>query len=154
MGFELGADNVPAKGYQFCSGHWSNKGDILAFGTEDSNIALFTFRGGNEGVLTFVRMLNIPPKNENAEVEGVAYLRFSADSTLLAAAHMDSNLYIYSITEIESDAPKFEQWPPMNHVAAPTNVQFTEDNKIVKTLTRDYEIAHWTLNCEKKKGKF
>jgi len=73
---------------------------------------------------------------------------------LLAAAHMDSNLYIYSITEIESDAPKFEQWPPMNHVAAPTNVQFTEDNKIVKTLTRDYEIAHWTLNCEKKKGKF
>merc|ERR1712154_150118 len=126
----------------------SNKGDILAFGTEDSNIALFTFRGGNEGVLTFVRMLNIPPKNENAEVEGVAYLRFSADSTLLAAAHMDSNLYIYSISGADGDAPEMEQWPPMAHIAAPTNVQFTADNAIVKTLTRDYEIAHWTLDAE------
>merc|ERR1719362_981384 len=48
--FELG-DGVPAKGYQFCSGHWSNQGDLLAFGTEDSNIALFTFRAGT---LTFV----------------------------------------------------------------------------------------------------
>ncbi len=31
-------------------------------------------------------------------------------------------------------------------MAAPTNVQFSADSKIVKTLTRDYEIA--------KKGKF
>eukprot|EP00487_Bulimina_marginata_P000295 TRINITY_DN10543_c0_g1_i2.p1 TRINITY_DN10543_c0_g1~~TRINITY_DN10543_c0_g1_i2.p1 ORF type:complete len:275 (+),score=60.77 TRINITY_DN10543_c0_g1_i2:491-1315(+) len=148
--FEI-TDDTPAKGYQFCSGHWSNNGDILAFGTEDSNIAVFVWRGGE---LKFVSMLNIPPKNENAEIEGVAYLRFSQDSQLLAAAHMDSNLYIYSIDGVESDAPEFTQWPPMNHVAAPTNVQFTFDSKIVKTLTRDYEIAHWTLDTGAKKGKF
>lgn len=145
--FEL-TDDQP-KGYQFCSGHWSNDGDILVFGTEDSNLAVFTYRN-NE--LKFIRIINIPPKNENAEVEGVAYLRFSADSKLLAAAHMDSNLYIYSITD--GDEPEFEQWPPLNHVAAPTNVQFTADGKLVKTLTRDYEIAHWRLDADKKKGSF
>jgi len=89
-----------------------------------------------------------------AEIEGVSYLRWSNDSTLLAAAHMDSNLYVYSVADIESDEPKLEQWKGLNHVAAPTNVQFSEDNKIVKTLTRDYEIAHWTLDLEEKKGKF
>merc|ERR1712176_895378 len=148
--FEI-TDDTPKKGYQFCSGHWSNNGDILCFGTEDSNIAVFTYRGGE---LKFVSMINIPPKNENAEIEAVAYLRFSSDSTLLAAAHMDSNLYIYTITEIESDAPQFEQWEGLTSIAAPTNIQFTEDNKIVKTLTRDYEICHYTLDCDKKKGKF
>jgi len=148
--FEI-TDDTPAKGYQFCSGHWSNDGDILAFGTEDSNIAVFTYRGGT---LAFMSMLNIPPKNENAEIEGVAYLRFSEDTSLLAAAHMDSNLYVYSISEASSDAPTFEQWTPMNHIAAPTNVQFTCDGKVVKTLTRDYEIAHWTLDSDAKKGTF
>jgi len=53
--FEI-TDDTPAKGYQFCSGHWSNDGDILAFGTEDSNIAVFTYRGGT---LAFVRLLNM-----------------------------------------------------------------------------------------------
>jgi len=147
--FEI-TDDTPAKGYQFCSGHWSNNGDLLAFGTEDSNIALFQWKGGK---IEFVSMTNIPPKNDNAEVEGVAYLRFSNDTSLLAAAHMDSNLYVFSLTDIDAE-PKMEQWPPMNHIAAPTNVQFTEDNSIVKTLTRDYEIAHWSLDVEKKKGKF
>jgi len=151
--FELG-DDTPAKGYQFCSGHWSNTGDVLAFGTEDSNIALFTFRGGADGTLNFVRMINIPPKNENAEVEGVAYLRFSADSSLLAAAHMDSNLYIFSMTGLDGDAPEAEQWPPLSSIAAPTNVQFSADGAMVKTLTRDYEICHYALDAEAKKGKF
>jgi len=151
--FEIG-DDTPAKGYQFCSGHWSTTGDLLAFGTEDSNIALFTFRGGVDGQLNFVRMINIPPKNENAEVEGVAYLRFSADSSLLAAAHMDSNMYIFTITGLDGDAPDAEVWPPLKHIAAPTNVQFSADGKIVKALTRDYEIVHHSLDAEAKKAKF
>ncbi len=95
--FEI-TDDTPAKGYQFCSGHCSNKGNVLAFG----NIAIFTYRKGN---LNFISMINIPPKNENAEIEGVAYLRFSEDAQLLAAAHMDSNLYIYTISDVEGDAP-------------------------------------------------
>ncbi len=33
-----------------------------------------------------------------------------------------------------------------HHVAAPTNVHFSADNKIVQALTRDYEIAHHTLD--------
>ena len=76
----------------------SYTGDLPAFDTKDRNIALFTFRGDDEGTLNFVRIVNTPPKNESAEVDGVAYLRFSADSSLLAAAHMDSNLCIFSVT--------------------------------------------------------
>jgi len=150
--FEI-TDAMPKKGYQFCSGHWSNQGNLLVFGTEDSNIALFKWSADEKKIL-FVAMYNIPPKNENAEVEGVSYLRFSSDTSLLAAAHMDSNLYIYSISGAESAEPTMEQWPAMAHIAAPTNVQFTADNKVVKTLTRDYEIAHWSLDAAAKKGKF
>lgn len=147
--FEI-TDDMPRKGYQFCSGAWSPKGDILVFGTEDSNVAIFTFR---EGVLTFVKIENIPPKNDHAEIEGVSYLRFSPDGTLLAAAHMDSNMYIYTVTNIE-ETPEFERWSPLKHTAAPTNLQFSEDGKMVKTLTRSYEICHFNLDSEKKKGKF
>merc|ERR1712113_294154 len=39
-------------------------------------------------------------------------------------------------------------------VAAPVNVQFSEDGKLIKTLTRDYEVAHWYLDHDKSKGKF
>jgi len=147
--FEIN-DDTPPKGYQFCSGAWSPKGDVLSFGTEDSNIAIFTYR---EGTLSFVTMLNIPPKSENAEIEGVSYLRFSVDGALLAAAHMDSTLYMYSVTKME-DVPEFEQWPPMKHPAAPTNLQFSSDSKMVKTLTRSYEVMHWDLDSAKKRGKF
>eukprot|EP00486_Rosalina_sp_Unknown_P002333 CAMPEP_0201576290 /NCGR_PEP_ID=MMETSP0190_2-20130828/22024_1 /ASSEMBLY_ACC=CAM_ASM_000263 /TAXON_ID=37353 /ORGANISM="Rosalina sp." /LENGTH=798 /DNA_ID=CAMNT_0048006991 /DNA_START=145 /DNA_END=2541 /DNA_ORIENTATION=+ len=149
--YEFEKDDNNPKGYQFCSGHWSNNGDILAFGTEDSNIAIFTYRGGE---LKFLEIINIPPKNENAEVEGVAYLRFSGKTEYLAAAHMDSNLYIYSIGNATGDSPSFDVWAPMGHVAAPTNVQFNADATMVKTLTRDYEIAHWTLDGNAKKGSF
>jgi len=72
---------------------------------------------------------------------------------MLAAAHMDSNLYIYSVTDIEAE-PKFERWAPLKHTAAPTNLQFSEDGKMVKTLTRDYAICHFDLDPEKKKGKY
>jgi len=147
--FEI-TDDTPRKGYQFCCGAWSSKGDVLAFGSEDSNVAIFTFR---EGVLNFVMMDNIPPKNENAAVEGLSYLRFSADSGMLGAAHMDSNLYIYSVDNIEAE-PTFERWAPLKHTAAPTNLQFSEDGKMCKTLTRSYEICHFDLDAEKKKGKF
>merc|ERR1712087_156464 len=121
--FEI-TDAMPKKGYQFCSGHWSNQGNLLVFGTEDSNIALFKWSADEKKIL-FVAMYNIAPKNENAEVEGVSYLRFCNDTSLLAAAHMDSNLYIYSISGAESAEPTMEQWPAMVHIAAPTNVQFT-----------------------------
>jgi len=149
--YEFEKDDNNPKGYEFCSGHWSNNGDILAFGTEDSNIAIFTYRGGE---LKFHQVINIPPKNENAEVEGVAYLRFSSNTEYLAAAHMDSNLYIYTISDVSGDSPSFKVWPPMAHVAAPTNVQFNENASMVKTLTRDYEIAHWRLDGKSKKGTF
>jgi len=149
--YEFEKDDDNPKGHQFCSGHWSNKGDMLVFGTEQSNLAVFVWRNKE---LKFVSVINIPPKTDDAEIEAVSYLRFNNDASLLAAAHMDSNLYIYTITKAESEAPEFEQWPPMNHIAAPTNVQFTEDSKLVKTLTRDYEIAHWSLDAAAKKGKF
>ena len=39
----------------------------------------------------------IPLKNKNSELEGVSYLRFSPDNSMLAVAHMDSHAYIFSI---------------------------------------------------------
>ena len=148
--FELNDDHP--KAYKIQCAAWSNNGDILVFGTECSNIGVFTYR---ENELKYHCMINIPPKNENAEIEEVAYLRFSEDSKLLAAAHMDSNLYIYTVTGCDGgDEIKLEQWDPMNHVAAPTNVQFSSDGKLCKCLTRDYEVAHWSLDTDSKKGKF
>merc|ERR1712154_41220 len=99
----------------------------------------------------FVSMENIPPKNENAEVEGVSYLRFSADASLLAAAHMDSNCYIHSVKNV-METPEFELWAPLKHTAAPTNLQFSEDGKMLKTLTRSFAVCQGSGDGKNKKG--
>ena len=47
-----------------------------------------------------------------------------------------------------------QRWEGLPHVAAPTNLQFSKSGRLVKTLTRDYEIVHWALNAESHQGKF
>jgi WD40 repeat protein len=145
--FEKDADQKDA--YQFCAGAWSNEGDILVFGTEDSNLAVFTYR---EGELKYIKTYNIPPKSDNAEVENVSYVRFSADSKLVGVAHMDSNLYIY---DVDLESGELTQWKsPLGHNAAPSNIQWSEDSKMIKSFTRDYEICHFDLDLDGKSGKF
>ena len=89
-----------------------------------------------------------------SEREPVSYMRFSSDGSMLGVAHMDGNLYIYSV-DSSPGRVVVQQWPsPLAHIAAPTNVQFSADGRMVKTLTRDYEVAHWLLDQDKHKGKF
>jgi WD40 repeat protein len=146
--FEFELEEGDKKGYQVSCAAWSNAGDLIAVGTEQSKIAIF-----KSEPLTLLTLHEIPPKTQGGAVEAVSYLRFSPDGNLLAAAHMDSNMYIFSV----SPAPEgvlLERWPPLPHVAAPTNVQFSGDGTMVKSLTRDYEVCHWRLDADKQRAKF
>ena len=126
---------------------------MIVFGTENTS-CLCVFSWDTEKLdLKFQQIIEIPPKNKNAELEPVAYLRFSDDSSTLGAAHMDSNLYIFSV-EKGPGRVWLQQWPmALGHIAAPINIQFSEDGKMVKTFTRDYEVAHWKLDYDRYKGK-
>ena len=96
--FEL--EQGDKKGHQVSCAHWSNDGSILVFGTENTSCLLVFSWDTDKLDLKFQQMVEIPPKNKNAEVEPVSYLRFSDDSSTLGAAHMDSNLYIYSVEKV------------------------------------------------------
>jgi len=152
--YEFELEQGDKKGHEISCGHWSNDGSVIVFGTENtSSIAVFSYDSENND-LKFQQMVEIVPKSKNAEVEPVAYLRFSEDSSLLAAAHMDSNLYIYSVASSPGRVV-IQQWPMgLPHCAAPVNVQFSSNGKLVKTLTRDYEVCHWQLDEDKCKGTF
>eukprot|EP01083_Nonionella_stella_P262735 893129_1 len=152
--YEFELEQGDKQGHQISCGHWNNDGDVLVFGTENTScIAVFWFNSKNMD-LQFQQIIEIPPKNKNAEVEPVAYLRFSNDGNILGAAHMDSNLYIYSVQSAQGRVI-LQQWPVgLPHVAAPVNIQFSDDGKLVKTLTRDYEVVHWELDIDRYKGKF
>lgn len=102
----------------------------------------------------FNKLLPFKKKNKKAEIEAVQYLRFNEDGTLLAAAHMDSNLYIYNVEGGQGGQILLQQWEGLPHIAAPTHVQWSKDSKIVKTITRDYEIVHWKVDVKTRKGTF
>eukprot|EP01083_Nonionella_stella_P171175 584134_1 len=152
--YEFELEQGDKKGHEISCGHWSNNGNVIAFGTENTScIAVFSW-DSNTMDLQFQHIYPIPPKSKNAEVEPVAYLRFSEDSCLLAAAHMDSNMYIYSVVSSPGSV-LLQKWPmPLPHVAAPTNVQFSEDGTLVKALTRDYEVCHWRLDTSGRTAMF
>lgn len=130
---------------------WSNNGKCIACGTEDSNICVFTF-DEEKHKLKYQSIIKIPRKTKNAEEENISYIRFSENSKYMGVAHMDSQLYLYTI-KYGKKTITLEQWKPMVHSAAPTHVQWSADGKMVKTLTRDYEVVHWKLNFKKKTGK-
>jgi WD40 repeat protein len=80
-------------------------------------------------------------------LEGIAKLRLNADNTLLAVAHMDGNLYVFSI---EDECKKLTKWKPAPQRAAPYQVQWGHDSRLVRVLTRDYEVCYFSLDKEKK----
>jgi len=140
-------------GKQCVCAAWSPNGKFIVFGTEDSCICIFSF-GDKEPRLQFQSIYTIPKKNKNASIEAVQYLRFNEDSTLLGCAHMDSNLYIFNVEVGQDGKIELKQWDGLNHIAAPTHVQWTKDSKWVKTLTRDYEIVHWKVDTKARKATF
>jgi len=144
-------------GHEISCAHWSNDGRALVFGTENTSKLLVFSWDTAQRRLCFQQTVSIDAKSANSPLEPVSYLRFSADSSLLAAAHMDSNLYIYGVSSSAGPSPRvvLTQWPiPLAHVAAPINAQFSEKGDMVKTFTRDYEVAHWRIDADRCKGTF
>merc|ERR1719499_550398 len=141
---------------------WSCDGKYIACGTTSSRVYLLTWETsddkGKKGAreLKLAASVYLPPK-EGRDVEEVAYLRFSPRGSELAVAHMDANLYIFSIfepAETESNRTELALWKPMPHRAAPTHVQWSTDCKYVKTFTRDYEVTHYHIDVDERQSLF
>jgi len=135
---------------QIASCIWSNDGMLVAAGSEDGFIYLFTWFENR--ALELVAEYECPVK-KGREAEGVSYMRFSENDEILAVAHMDSHLYMFTVTG-HGKTWALEPWKRANHRAAPTHIQWTADNTMVKTLTRDYEIAHWIVDPKTRTLKF
>jgi len=133
-------EKAPMK--QIASCIWSNDGMLVAAGSEDGCVYLFTWFENR--ALELVAQYDCPVK-KGREAEGVAYMRFSEDDELLAVAHMDANLYMFSVTG-HGKRWTLDPWKPATHRAAPTHIQWAADSALIKVLTRDYEIAHWIVD--------
>jgi WD40 repeat protein len=158
---------------------WSNDGMLVAAGSEDGHVYLFTWFDNKDQELVLVAEYEVPVK-KGREPEGVSYMRFNEDDSVLAVAHMDSNLYLFTIVgggmsprsprghlRKRSDSRyldqkaleagptyKLEPWKPATHRAAPTHIQWNANATMLKVLTRDYEVAHWRLDHASRSLKF
>jgi len=156
---------------------WSNDGMLVAAGSEDGFVYLFTWFDNKDQELILVAEYEVPVK-KGREPEGVSYMRFNEDDSVLAVAHMDSNMYLFTIVgsgggaagghkRQRSDsryqdekalkagpAYKLVPWKPAPHRAAPTHIQWNSDATMIKVLTRDYEVAHWRLDKANSSLKF
>jgi len=156
---------------------WSNDGMLVAAGSEDGYVYLFTWFDNKDQELVLVAEYEVPVK-QGREPEGVSYMRFNEDDSVLAVAHMDSNLYLFSVVggaggskgghrRQRSDSRyldqkaleagpsyKLEPWKAAPHRAAPTHIQWNSDATMVKVLTRDYEVAHWRIDKANRSLKF
>lgn len=129
---------------------WSNDGLLVAAGSEDGWIYLFIwFRNRT---LELVAEYEFPVM-KGRDVEGVSYMRFSEDDKILAVAHMDAHLYLFTVSG-HGKKWMLEPWKPANHRAAPTHIQWSADRSLIKVLTRDYEVCHWLVNEEGRCLKF
>jgi len=144
---------------------WSNDGMLVAAGSEDGWVYLFTWFDNPRRELVLVAEFEVPVK-KGREPEGVSYMRFSEDDSILAVAHMDANLYLFNIgksggaaggddqKQMDGGSYKLDMWKPATHRAAPTHIQWNKDATMIKVLTRDYEVAHWKLNRGTRKLTF
>jgi len=123
---------------------WSNDGMLVAAGSEDGHVYLFTWFDNKDKELMLKAEYEVPVKR-GREPEGVSYMRFNEDDSILAVAHMDANLYLFSI---KAEAGNFSlvPWKPATHRAAPTHMQWNADGTMIKAFTRDYEVAHWRVD--------
>merc|ERR1719397_2496534 len=156
---------------------WSNDGSLVAAGSEDGTVYLFNWFDNERRELVLVAEYEVPVK-KGREPEGVSYMRFNEDDSVLAVAHMDSNPYLFNIvsggsaggpkTLERSDSSRYleqkaleggpvyklDPWKPATHRAAPTHIQWNVDATMIKVLTRDYEVAHWRVDNASKSLKF
>jgi len=132
---------------------WSNDGMLVAAGSEDGHVYLFTWFNNKDQELILVAEYEVPVK-KGREPEGVSYMRFNEDDSVLAVAHMDANLYLFNIVGGGAGEYKLDPWKPATHRAAPTHIQWNSDATMIKVLTRDYEVAHWMLEKASKRLKF
>jgi len=146
--FERKSDKEPMK--QIASCIWSNDGMLVAAGSEDGHVYLFTWFENR--ALELVAEYDCPVK-EGREAEGVSYMRFSENDEMLAVCHMDAHLYLFTLIG-SGKTWSLEPWKPANHRAAPTHMQWTADSTMVKCLTRDYEVAHWMVDSKNHTLKF
>jgi len=74
---------------------------------------------------------------------------------MLAVAHMDGNLYVYTVQYNAADQSvkigKFKKGAPQR--AAPSHLQWAMDSSMVRVFTRDYEIARWQVDKKDKSLK-
>jgi WD40 repeat protein len=133
--------------WEIVTSTWSTDGKWFLIGTESSTIAIFEYVSEPKIRLNLIKAFQIPKKNQNSELEGIAKLRLSADNSLLAVAHMDGNLYIFSV---EDGCKKLTKWKPAPQRAAPYQVQWGHDSTLVRVFTRDYEVCYFSLDKEKK----
>jgi len=149
------------KGEEVMCAVWSNDGRYIAVGTMASNLYLLTWEDQNDGKIDGINKLGCVTAfhigaKEGRDLEEIAQLRFSPSGNELAVAHMDSNLYIFTI-EPEEDPEsgiqyvQFYQWAAIPHRAAPTHIQWSEDGSFVKTFTRDYEISHFVVDSKSRR---
>jgi len=135
------------------SAAWSANGKLVAVGTESSKVALFTW----QPEFKLQEIFAVPKTSVNAQVEAVSYLRFSPNNKLLAAAHFDENVYVWTMKVIR-DYKKVEMIPwkrPLGkQTAAATHVQFSADSTMIKVFARDYGVTHYKLDDFKIRGKF
>jgi len=138
---------------------WSNDGMLVAAGSEDGWVYLFTWFDNPRKELMLVAEFECPVK-KGREPEGVSYMRFNEDDSILAVAHMDANLYLFDVKAGDEEKKdslgsyKLEMWKPATHRAAPTHIQWNKEASMIKVLTRDYEVAHWQLDRGGRKLKF
>merc|ERR1712100_151730 len=62
---------------------------------------------------------------------------------------MDSRTYIFDISKMKLDCWK----RGLSEVAAPSHLQFSADHTMLRVFTRDYEISHWELDSDRRRGK-
>lgn len=133
--------------WEIVSSTWSKDGKWFIIGTESSSIAIFEYATEPKIRLNLIKAFQIPKKNQNSELEGIAKLRLNTDNSLLAVAHMDGNLYVFSI---DDGCKKLTKWKPAPQRAAPYQVQWGHDSTLVRVFTRDYEVCYFSLDTEKK----
>lgn len=73
---------------------------------------------------------------------------------------MDAQTYLFDISIKKGPRDLKDPWTridgrfmAMPEVAAPSHLQFSEDGKMLRVFTRDYEISYWKLDNENRRVK-
>ncbi|ETO33629.1 hypothetical protein RFI_03471 [Reticulomyxa filosa] len=122
-----------------------NDGKWIAVGTRTSSVAVLSYPK-----LELKATHLIPRANTKSLLEGVQRLRWSPNGKYLAVAHGDSHCYIIEVAMDDEVRITLKQWKGLAHRAAPSHCQWSADGTLLKCFTRDYEVAYWILDSQKK----